>query len=187
MPRGRTITENQVEKIYEMHDAGHSINHIADVVGLKRWAVANRIKARGQSQPDVPPKSDSVAGGDEGNGSDEEGSQAQLGSVAVATKTPETKLSKALSSARASLIPEEASIITITPRRFETTSALLWQAKMVTEYEWHWPKLSMQDWLDTFLYYAFKQRGIILGGYVVMSKQQPRGKDGEEQEEYNGG
>ena len=180
MPRGKTVTEKQVEKIYEMHDAGHTINHIADVVGLHRWAVANRIKARGQIQ------SDTLTEDGGGDGSGEDNSQGESGGVAVATKPSETKISKTLSSARASTIPEEASIITITPRRFETTSALLWQAKMVTEHEWHWPKLSMQDWLDTFLYYAFKQRGIILGGYVVLDKEQRRGNGSEEQEADNG-
>ena len=165
MPRGKTVTEEQVEKMYEMHDAGHTINHISDVLGLKRWAVANRIKERGQAQPE------SLTEDSEGNGSSEDNGQGDSGSVAVVTKPPETKLSKALSSARASTIPEEASIITITPRRFETTSALIWQAKLVTELEWGWPKFPMQDWLDTLLYITFKQRGILLGGYVVLDRE----------------
>ena len=64
----------------------------------------------------------------------------------------------------------EAAIIAISPRRFEFSCSLLWQAMEVTRREWNWPELSPGDWIDTFLYYTMKQRGIILGGYQVVRR-----------------
>ncbi len=62
---------------------------------------------------------------------------------------------------------EDAAILGFTPRRFEVNSTLLWQAKYVCEHEWGWPEMDMGDWLDTFMFYAFKRFGVVLMGYVV--------------------
>jgi len=66
---------------------------------------------------------------------------------------------------------EEAAIIAISPRRFELTSSLLWQAMEVTRREWGWNELSPGDWLDTYLYETMRQRGILLGGYVKLERR----------------
>jgi hypothetical protein len=68
--------------------------------------------------------------------------------------------------------PSEAVIVAISPKRFETTSTLLWQGREAAIREWGWPKdITIEDFLDTFIYCAFKERGIILGGYVVQDNQ----------------
>jgi len=61
----------------------------------------------------------------------------------------------------------EAAYIRIVPKTFTFNSALLWQAMEAAINEWNWPRdMNPEDFLDTFLYLAFKQRGIILGGYA---------------------
>lgn len=69
---------------------------------------------------------------------------------------------------------EEAAVLTFVPRRFEVNSQLFAQAKLVTEREWGWPVLSPGDWLDTYLYFTMKQRGIILGAYQVVEEKEVR-------------
>jgi hypothetical protein len=67
---------------------------------------------------------------------------------------------------------KEANYVTITPTTFTMSSALLWQAREAAINIWHWPAdISMEDFIDTFLYIAFKERGIILGAYVVEDNQ----------------
>ncbi len=63
---------------------------------------------------------------------------------------------------------EEASIFANVPKKMEFTSVLLPLAKHVCEKEWHWPVLSLGDFVDTFLYETMKQRGIILSAYQVV-------------------
>lgn len=63
---------------------------------------------------------------------------------------------------------EDAAILAITPRRFEASSTLIWQAKYVTEKEWGWKHTeSIGDWLDTFIWYCMKKFGVTLLGYTV--------------------
>lgn len=62
-------------------------------------------------------------------------------------------------------IPEEANTFVVTPRKCEISSMLLLIAKHVCEVEWNWPKMSVEDFLDTYLYETMKQRGIIIGAY----------------------
>lgn len=84
--------------------------------------------------------------------------------------------------ASASSIQESISIA-ITPRRFEMSSTLLWQALNAAVQEWNWPKdMSPEDFLDTYLYYSFKQRGILLGGYQVLEER----KNGDGNRDGNG-
>lgn len=61
----------------------------------------------------------------------------------------------------------EANIIEVVSRRVEINSMLLQIAKKVTEEEWNWPVLEMGDWLDTFLFWTMKQKGIVIGAYQV--------------------
>ena len=61
--------------------------------------------------------------------------------------------------------------VTITPKTFTMSPTLVWQAREAAIREWGWPAdISPEDFLDTFIYIAFKQRGILLGGYQVMTK-----------------
>ena len=69
---------------------------------------------------------------------------------------------------------EEANTVVVNPRRFEMSSLLLWQAKLATEREWGWPVYPPGDWLDTFLFNAFKKFGIVLGGYVVVKDEEDK-------------
>ncbi len=87
--------------------------------------------------------------------------------------TPASKESKrrATSEAKPAASIAEANIVAISPKRFEMSSALLWQAREAAIREWNWPAdISPEDFLDTWLYESFKQRGIILGGYQVVRK-----------------
>ena len=61
----------------------------------------------------------------------------------------------------------EAVIVTIQPRRFEMNSIILWQAMEATVREWDWPVMPPADWLATYLYESFRQRGIVLDAYTV--------------------
>ena len=67
---------------------------------------------------------------------------------------------------------EEAAIITISPRRYELSSSLIWLAMKVARREWGWNELSPSDWLDTYLYETLKQRGIILGSYMKLDRRE---------------
>lgn len=66
----------------------------------------------------------------------------------------------------------EASMVAFVPKELRTTSTLLQIAKAVTEREWSWPEMEIGDWLDTYLFHTMKQRGIILGGYQVLTKEE---------------
>ena len=66
----------------------------------------------------------------------------------------------------------DANYIVIKPKRVELTSQLFWLGKEAAINFWNWPSdISDEDFLDTFIYNAFKQRGIILGGIMVMNEQ----------------
>ena len=66
----------------------------------------------------------------------------------------------------------EATIVTIVPRRLEINSTLLLVAKKATEEEWGWPVMEVGQWLDNFLYRALAQRGIVIGSYIRIGKEQ---------------
>lgn len=62
----------------------------------------------------------------------------------------------------------DAAILTISPQTFTMSPTLIWQAREAAIREWGWPPdISPEDFLDTYLYISFKQRGIMLGGYQV--------------------
>lgn len=62
----------------------------------------------------------------------------------------------------------EANVVAFVPRRLEVSSLLLMVAKEVTEREWGWPEMQVGDWLDTYLYWTLRQRGIVVGAYQVI-------------------
>ena len=63
----------------------------------------------------------------------------------------------------------DAAILTVSPQTFTMSPTLIWQAREAAIREWGWdPNLSPEDFLDTYLYISFKQRGILLGGYRVI-------------------
>ena len=73
----------------------------------------------------------------------------------------------------------ESTSVMISPKTFQMSSALLWQAREAAIVEWDWDAdLSVEDFLDTYLYVSFKQRGIILGGYQVIGKEGGNGSKG---------
>jgi hypothetical protein len=62
--------------------------------------------------------------------------------------------------------------VTIAPKTFTMSPTLIWQAREAAIREWGWPAdISPEDFLDTFIYIAFKQRGIMLGGYQVIDEK----------------
>ena len=65
---------------------------------------------------------------------------------------------------------KEAALVALMPRRFETTTALLWVAKEITEREWGWPKMEPGEWLDNFIYFAMHDYGWAIGGYQKITR-----------------
>ena len=66
----------------------------------------------------------------------------------------------------------EAVSVSISPRTFNMDSSLLWSAMEAAKREWHWPaNMTPQQFLDTYLYESFRQRGLLLGGYQVLWPQ----------------
>jgi len=79
---------------------------------------------------------------------------------------------------------DEAVAVTIVPKTFTISSSMLQVAKAATEREWGWPVMEVGDWMDTFIYNALKQRGIVIGSYTVVGeKGEP---DGGERSAYAG-
>lgn len=62
-------------------------------------------------------------------------------------------------------------VVKVLPREFTMTSTLLWQAREAAIREWGWPaNISLEDFVDTWLYLSFKANGIVLGGYMKVEK-----------------
>lgn len=65
---------------------------------------------------------------------------------------------------------EFGAITTVVPHSFQIASALLWQAKFITEHEWGWPEQDPGPWLDTYLHRTMHALGFIIGGYVPVDE-----------------
>lgn len=63
----------------------------------------------------------------------------------------------------------EANAIVIVPKVMQVSSSLLPVAMAVTEQEWNWPKMSVDDWLDTYLYHTLRANGIVIGAWHKIS------------------
>ena len=74
---------------------------------------------------------------------------------------------------------EGAAYLQIQPRTFTMTSTIIWQAQEAAINVWGWPEdMTVEQFLNTFIYIAFKQRGILLGGYqVIKSTEDGDGED----------
>ncbi len=73
---------------------------------------------------------------------------------------------------------EVATFFRVVPQSFTISSQLLQICKALCEQEWGWPQMSMQDFLDTFLYMAMEQRGYIIGAW--QKKDGGNGNDSQE-------
>ena len=68
----------------------------------------------------------------------------------------------------------EAVSLSIAPRAFTMDSSLVWAAMEAAKREWKWPiNMTPQQFLDTYLYESFKQRGLLLGAYQILWPQSP--------------
>lgn len=95
-------------------------------------------------------------------------------------KSPRATSDKTPKPLKASSIDEAVSVV-VSPKTFQMSSTLLWQALQAAINEWGWPKeMTPEQFLDTYLYISFKQRGILLGGYQVIPNQE------ENYDEYSG-
>ena len=153
MPVNIRVTPEQKEEIIRLYKEGLSSADIRKRTKLGESTVWRTLK------PIKDEEQDATNGGD--------------------TKTPKasgTKTQKV--SVAGTQYLDEAALIVVSPRRFELSSALFWQAKKVTEVFWKWPVLSEGDWLDTFLYHAMKQRGYILGAVQYVGDDKNGGQDG---------
>ncbi len=68
-----------------------------------------------------------------------------------------------------------ATSVNFVPRVFTTTYTPIMQASQVASVElWGWPKMSLEDFLDTVLYLFFKDRGVTLQGYFINETDEER-------------
>jgi len=65
---------------------------------------------------------------------------------------------------------ETASFFSIVPKTFSFSAMLLQMTKRICETEWGWPEMDMGDFLDTYLFWTMKQRGVEMGGYQILGK-----------------
>jgi len=72
----------------------------------------------------------------------------------------------------------EANVLAIIPKSFTVNSLLLQVAKKVTEEEWHWPAMDMGDWIDTYLFWTMKQRGVVIGSYQMVPRNGNHSEEG---------
>jgi hypothetical protein len=65
--------------------------------------------------------------------------------------------------------PEEAAEVKFLPKTITCSLTPIMQiARVAANRQWGWPlQLNFEDFLDTCLYYYFKDRGIILQGYII--------------------
>ena len=60
------------------------------------------------------------------------------------------------------------SYLSVVPKAFTTTSALLWQAKKVCEEFWEWPVMEPGEWLDTYILVTMRKMGVGLATAVFL-------------------
>ncbi len=67
---------------------------------------------------------------------------------------------------------KEASYIRIAPKEFRMTSRVFWDAYEAVVNHWDgWKDMSPADFLDKYLEVTLLQRGIYIGGYVVLNQE----------------
>lgn len=67
---------------------------------------------------------------------------------------------------------KEASYIRIAPREFRMTSRIFWDAYEAVINHWPgWKDMSPADFLDKYLEVTLLQRGIYIGGYLVLDQE----------------
>ena len=65
----------------------------------------------------------------------------------------------------------EATYIRVVPKEFKMTSRVFWDAYEAVINTWEgWRGMSPQEFLDTYLELTLLQRGIFVGGYLVLNK-----------------
>jgi hypothetical protein len=63
--------------------------------------------------------------------------------------------------------------VCLSTKVFKISLTLLWQPREAAINVWHWTAdISMEDFLDTYLFYSFKQRGVVLCRYVTQDHQE---------------
>jgi hypothetical protein len=84
-------------------------------------------------------------------------------------KPVKAKAEPTLAAEKATTNPQEATQLRIVPRTFTITyTPIMMNAQLAAIREWGWPQdMSIENFLDTIIYHAFRDRGIILQGYVV--------------------
>jgi len=80
-------------------------------------------------------------------------------------------LKKTSASPTETLKPQEASYIKIVPKSFTMTSRIFWDAYEAVINHWPgWQGMSPSEFLDNYLSTTLLQRGIYVGGYLVLNK-----------------
>ena len=132
-------------------------------------AIRKRQIKLGKIKPDIPPTA-------EGNGSpsgqqpDNNGNNSKPQPQAQKKPTSVTTVAGAKFTSNIG----EAVSLSITPRAFTMDSSMVWAAMEAAKREWHWPaNMTPQEFLDTYLFLSYKQRGLLLGAYTVLWPQFP--------------
>jgi hypothetical protein len=97
-----------------------------------------------------------------------EATQAEVQPQSKTQEKPKPKV-ETLALERTTTNPQEATQLRIVPRTFTITyTPIMMNAQLAAIREWGWPQdMSIENFLDTIIYHAFRDRGIILQGYVV--------------------
>lgn len=138
------------------------VDTVAPTVVPKEQTEADETTTTGTTSEDTP--------------SDEEDKTSQDDKPPKKKKAPLKTTATALRAASAA----EANVLAIIPKSFTVNSLLLQVAKKVTEEEWHWPVMDMGDWIDTYLFWTMKQRGVVIGSYQMVSRNGNHNEEGKD-------
>lgn len=156
-----------------LQEGKHTNVEIARMVGTVESTVTKVDKARKAGDkppqitptPPITPAATTPPAGD--NGNKPKGTPLTTRLEAAAARQKEKEKAATAKVAGSTTVLAEANLVRVEPKAFTTQSVLIWQAQEVAQREWGWPKMETGDFLDTFLYHAFEQRGITLGAYIV--------------------
>jgi len=149
-----------------------------DIMEQRRQAATNaRYAKMGELTPSKPVNA-------EGNGSSSGQQPDNNGNSSIpqpqAQQKKATPVGVSTTGAKLAGNLNEAVSVSISPRTFVMDSSLIWAAMEAAIREWHWPKnMTPAQFIDTYLFESYKQRGLLLGAYTVMWPQTPDSKSPE--------
>jgi transposase-like protein len=161
----KKLTKAQKAEMLERYRRGETSEELARAYGITPQAVRWHCNRSGVERGEVDseePASEPAGEPAEGSTTGETGDANETGVATVATGTPE-KPKPSPKLARTATDFSEAQLVTFVPKTFTTSSIMMQIAMAITQNKWNWPKMSPGDWLDTYIYWTMRQRGIRIG------------------------